>query len=533
MATLDTAWALLGDTYDVGPDDVAILRKLVYTFESRVAQQWRVGRVLLAGDAAHTMPPYLGQGACSGMRDALNLAWKLDLVLRERASERLLDTYELERRPHATALVHGSIALGRIANTRDPQEAAARDAAFLAGKVPPPADAPADRRRAAHRCGRRPSCHRSAASRRRGRSAAPAAPAGSTTSSVSASPGHACRSRRAPDRRPATVPGRRRVFRSCTSAPRSRTSTASSRASSTGSVPTPTSPGRTSSCSAPLAGRSWARSSTDWPLAVLAAADRGSEPVTAATAVVQLPPEVAACSAPCPSLASSTVAWIRGRPPAAGRHRRRRAWRGHRRRDRQGSTPSLGRRRAQWPRGHRSAGCSLSSGRVPVRPDAAQHRRRRQASAVPPIRRRALPGRDSLHAGDRADGAPARQRPTDGVAVPPRRRLRRRDGRWSGVASAAGAGPTCPSPTLSCSAAWPACWPRAPGRASPDWSTASSSMSTSPPDSAASSTPSTTIHASVTGSVSRATASADSSPHTSPLPTVASAPASSTAHRRG
>ena len=94
--------------------------------------------MLLAGDAAHTMPPYLGQGACSGMRDALNLAWKLDLVLRGRSSEDLLDTYEAERRPHATALVQGSIALGRIANTRDPEQAAARDAAFLAGKVPPP-----------------------------------------------------------------------------------------------------------------------------------------------------------------------------------------------------------------------------------------------------------------------------------------------------------------------------------------------------------------------------------------------------------
>jgi len=143
MARPDTAWALLGDKYGVGPDDVTIIRKVVYTFESRIARQWRIARVLLAGDAAHTMPPYLGQGACSGVRDAANLAWKLDLVLRGRSAEDLLDSYEPERRPHATALVLGSIALGRVANTRDPQQAAARDAAFLAGNVPPPPAMPA------------------------------------------------------------------------------------------------------------------------------------------------------------------------------------------------------------------------------------------------------------------------------------------------------------------------------------------------------------------------------------------------------
>jgi 3-(3-hydroxy-phenyl)propionate hydroxylase len=142
MASLDSAWSLLGEHFGVGPENVAILRNLVYAFESRVARQWRVGRVLLAGDAAHTMPPYLGQGACSGMRDALNLAWKLDLVLSGRSGEQLLDSYETERRPHAAALVHGSIALGRIANMRDPAEAAARDAAFLSGQVPPPPPMP-------------------------------------------------------------------------------------------------------------------------------------------------------------------------------------------------------------------------------------------------------------------------------------------------------------------------------------------------------------------------------------------------------
>ena len=77
--------------------------------------------MFLAGDAAHTMPPYLGQGACSGIRDAANLAWKLDLVLRGRAGDSLLDTYEPERRPHATVITHMAIGLGAIANMHDPR----------------------------------------------------------------------------------------------------------------------------------------------------------------------------------------------------------------------------------------------------------------------------------------------------------------------------------------------------------------------------------------------------------------------------
>ncbi|NMN99509.1 bifunctional 3-(3-hydroxy-phenyl)propionate/3-hydroxycinnamic acid hydroxylase [Antrihabitans stalactiti] len=131
-------WQWLREQHGIGPDDVRMLRQVVYVFQARVAQEWRRGRVLLAGDAAHTMPPYMGQGACSGMRDAITLAWKLDLVLRGRADEKLLDTYEAERRPHATAIVENSVALGRIANTHDHDAAAARDEAFRTGTVPPP-----------------------------------------------------------------------------------------------------------------------------------------------------------------------------------------------------------------------------------------------------------------------------------------------------------------------------------------------------------------------------------------------------------
>ncbi|WP_329333271.1 bifunctional 3-(3-hydroxy-phenyl)propionate/3-hydroxycinnamic acid hydroxylase [Streptomyces sp. NBC_01352] len=138
MTAPEAAWRLLREYHDLGPDDVRITRQLVYGFEARIANRWRTGRVFLAGDAAHTMPPYLGQGACSGLRDATNLAWKLHLVLGGQAPDALLNTYESERRPHVTALTHAAIGLGKVANMHDTEAAAARDAAFFAGKVPPP-----------------------------------------------------------------------------------------------------------------------------------------------------------------------------------------------------------------------------------------------------------------------------------------------------------------------------------------------------------------------------------------------------------
>ncbi|EID72930.1 MULTISPECIES: bifunctional 3-(3-hydroxy-phenyl)propionate/3-hydroxycinnamic acid hydroxylase MhpA [Rhodococcus] len=137
MESEEYAWQWFRERHDLGPEDVRILRQIIYTFSARNAETWRSGRVLLAGDAAHTMPPYMGQGACSGMRDGITLAWKLHLVLSGRASDELLDTYELERRPHAQAIQQCAIALGEIANLEDPAAAATRDAAFLRGEVPP------------------------------------------------------------------------------------------------------------------------------------------------------------------------------------------------------------------------------------------------------------------------------------------------------------------------------------------------------------------------------------------------------------
>jgi FAD binding domain len=114
----------------------------VYTFNARYAQQWRTGRVLLAGDAAHQTPPFAGQGMCAGIRDAANLAWKLDLVLTGRAPDLLLDTYELERRREVCASIHFSMELGKIICVPDPVQAAARDQAMAASVGPDPAEVP-------------------------------------------------------------------------------------------------------------------------------------------------------------------------------------------------------------------------------------------------------------------------------------------------------------------------------------------------------------------------------------------------------
>ncbi len=109
-------------------------RKAVYRFHGLVATAWRAGPVLLAGDAAHQMPPFMGQGLCSGVRDAENLAWKLAAVLRGEAGDALLNTYQLEREPHVRAIIEGAIFMGRVVCTLDPTAAAARDAQMLAAR---------------------------------------------------------------------------------------------------------------------------------------------------------------------------------------------------------------------------------------------------------------------------------------------------------------------------------------------------------------------------------------------------------------
>jgi 3-(3-hydroxy-phenyl)propionate hydroxylase len=116
---------------------VTLERKAVYRFNARVAKQWRKGRLLLAGDAAHQMPPFAGQGLCSGLRDAANLAWKLAAVLHG-TGERLLDTYQQEREPHVRPIIAMAMMMGRTVCITDPEAAKARDEQMLAARGQPP-----------------------------------------------------------------------------------------------------------------------------------------------------------------------------------------------------------------------------------------------------------------------------------------------------------------------------------------------------------------------------------------------------------
>ena len=125
------AWELL-EPWDVHPGNARLERHAVYTFGARTASQWQLGRVFLAGDAAHQMPPFAGQGMCAGLRDAVNLAWKLDLVLGGHAGPQLLETYDEERRPNAEAAIQFSMDLGKVICVADVAEAAARDEAMAA-----------------------------------------------------------------------------------------------------------------------------------------------------------------------------------------------------------------------------------------------------------------------------------------------------------------------------------------------------------------------------------------------------------------
>lgn len=136
LNTPEKVWELLAP-WGRTPDNTRIERHTVYTFQARWADRWREGRLLLAGDAAHQMPPFAGQGMCSGLRDAMNLTWKLDHVLRGISHPDLLDTYTTERSEHVQHAISMSMALGRVICVLDPAEAAARDARMIATGADP------------------------------------------------------------------------------------------------------------------------------------------------------------------------------------------------------------------------------------------------------------------------------------------------------------------------------------------------------------------------------------------------------------
>ena len=107
-----------------------IVRASTYRFHGLVAEQWRVGQVFLAGDAAHQTPPFFGQGMCHGLRDVANLAWKMAAIVHDRADPAILDSYQPERDPHVRAVINAAVATGRYICELDPARAAERDAAI-------------------------------------------------------------------------------------------------------------------------------------------------------------------------------------------------------------------------------------------------------------------------------------------------------------------------------------------------------------------------------------------------------------------
>lgn len=120
---------------------VDIIRRRVYTHHSRMAERFRSGRVFLIGDAAHVMPVWQGQGYNSGIRDSLNLSWKIAMVVRGRAGDRLLDSYEVERRDHVRAMIQLSTWVGRFVSVRNRVGAALRNLFFRAISAVPRAKA--------------------------------------------------------------------------------------------------------------------------------------------------------------------------------------------------------------------------------------------------------------------------------------------------------------------------------------------------------------------------------------------------------
>jgi len=141
----EVTWRLLAD-WDVTPQNAELVRSTVWTFRAMWVEQWRSGRLLLAGDAAHLMPPFLAQGLGSGLRDAAALAWRLDLILGDVSSETLLDSYGPERIGHVQTIIREAVRLGEIICVSDAKAALARDAQLrearrdpqLAPPPPPP-----------------------------------------------------------------------------------------------------------------------------------------------------------------------------------------------------------------------------------------------------------------------------------------------------------------------------------------------------------------------------------------------------------
>jgi 3-(3-hydroxy-phenyl)propionate hydroxylase len=130
VATPEGTWRLLAPW--ITPAEGTLWRQASYRFHALVADQWRAGRVFVAGDAAHQQPPFLGQGMCQGVRDAVNLCWRLCAVLQHGAADTLLDSYGAERKQHVIDLTTRIKGIGKLITERDVAKARERDAHLLA-----------------------------------------------------------------------------------------------------------------------------------------------------------------------------------------------------------------------------------------------------------------------------------------------------------------------------------------------------------------------------------------------------------------
>lgn len=131
LASTESAWKLM-EPWGVTKENAELERSAVYRFQARCVETWRNGRGFIAGDAAHLMPPFAGEGMCAGVRDALALGWRLGHVLSGEANDSLLDSYGPERSGHVRHYIDFSMDLGKIICIADPEEAAARDERMIA-----------------------------------------------------------------------------------------------------------------------------------------------------------------------------------------------------------------------------------------------------------------------------------------------------------------------------------------------------------------------------------------------------------------
>ncbi|AKK26895.1 bifunctional 3-(3-hydroxy-phenyl)propionate/3-hydroxycinnamic acid hydroxylase [Mycobacterium sp. EPa45] len=132
----DAVWNVLS-RQGITRTNVQIIGYACYSHHVRFADGWRVGRVFLAGDAAHAMPPWIGQGMCAGIRDVANLCWKLHAVICGTLPDSVLDTYQAERMPHVKEVTRRAVKVGQVIIERNRLRAAVRDRSFrTASKVP-------------------------------------------------------------------------------------------------------------------------------------------------------------------------------------------------------------------------------------------------------------------------------------------------------------------------------------------------------------------------------------------------------------